>query len=148
MTEPDDYVAWVRYTEQSIVTCDSDAPKAFKVYKYRSKDILRLEAQLSEARQQAQALEALVEKLREALIAIQKCAEPCGVDYGHGDINRMAKAALALPVPPTGKHPDTVRLLPGPRERCGGPTDHDGECPKCRDFGGTDKLTSRATEGK
>src|ERR1700758_2884840 len=29
----DDYVAWVRYTKTSIVTCDSDAPGAFKVYR-------------------------------------------------------------------------------------------------------------------
>ena len=28
-----DYVAWCRYTEHSIVTCDSDAPGAFKVYR-------------------------------------------------------------------------------------------------------------------
>lgn len=39
-TDPDveddkDYVAWCRYTENgSIVTCDSDAPKAFKVYRH------------------------------------------------------------------------------------------------------------------
>ena len=29
----EDYVAWCRYTEHSIVTCDSDAPGAFKVYR-------------------------------------------------------------------------------------------------------------------
>jgi hypothetical protein len=29
-----DYVAWLRYTENSIVTCDSDSPKAFKVYRH------------------------------------------------------------------------------------------------------------------
>ncbi len=30
----DDYVAWCRYTENgSIETCDSDDPKAFKVYR-------------------------------------------------------------------------------------------------------------------
>lgn len=28
-----DYVAWCRYTERSIVTCDSDAPGAFRVYR-------------------------------------------------------------------------------------------------------------------
>ena len=28
-----DYVAWCRYAEHSIVTCDSDAPGAFKVYR-------------------------------------------------------------------------------------------------------------------
>ena len=33
-TFPDEHVAWLRYTEGgSIVTCDSDAPKAFRVYK-------------------------------------------------------------------------------------------------------------------
>lgn len=30
----DDYVAWCRYTKNSIVTCDSDAPGAFKVYRH------------------------------------------------------------------------------------------------------------------
>ena len=29
----EDYVAWCRYTEHSIVTCDSDDPGAFKVYR-------------------------------------------------------------------------------------------------------------------
>lgn len=34
IVEIDDYVAWLRYTENgSIVTCDSDAPKAFRVYR-------------------------------------------------------------------------------------------------------------------
>jgi hypothetical protein len=34
----DNYVAWCRRTEGgTIVTCDSDAPKAFKVYRYPSK---------------------------------------------------------------------------------------------------------------
>ena len=36
MVVPDseEYVAWCRYTERgAIVTCDSDAPKAFKVYR-------------------------------------------------------------------------------------------------------------------
>lgn len=34
-----DYVAWCRYTENgSIVTCDSDSPKAFKVYRNRCHD--------------------------------------------------------------------------------------------------------------
>lgn len=28
------YVAWLRYTEKSIVACDSDSPKAFKVYRH------------------------------------------------------------------------------------------------------------------
>lgn len=31
---PDDYVAWCRYTDNGpIVTCDSDAPGAFRVYR-------------------------------------------------------------------------------------------------------------------
>lgn len=30
----DDYVAWMRYSGQSIVVCDSDAPRAFKVYRH------------------------------------------------------------------------------------------------------------------
>lgn len=33
MTE-DDYVAWVRYIDNSIQTCDSDAEGAFKVYRH------------------------------------------------------------------------------------------------------------------
>lgn len=33
MTETDDYVAWCRYTATTIVTCDSDAENAFKVYR-------------------------------------------------------------------------------------------------------------------
>jgi len=33
--EPDDYVAWVRFTKSGpIQTCDSDAPGAFKVYRW------------------------------------------------------------------------------------------------------------------
>ncbi len=32
-THPEEHVCWVRYTNRSIVTCDQDAPKAFKVYK-------------------------------------------------------------------------------------------------------------------
>lgn len=31
--DPDDYVAWCRFTGKTIVTCDSDAPGAFKVYR-------------------------------------------------------------------------------------------------------------------
>jgi len=35
MTEQD-YVAWCRYTDQGpIVTCDSDAPGAFKVHRWK-----------------------------------------------------------------------------------------------------------------
>lgn len=30
----------------------------------------------------------------------------------------------------------------GPCERCGSATDHEGECPTCRDFGGTDRIIS------
>jgi hypothetical protein len=30
----DDYVAWCRYNGTTIVTCDSDEPKAFKVYRH------------------------------------------------------------------------------------------------------------------
>ena len=40
MVVPDseEYVAWCRYTERgAIVTCDSDAPKAFKVYRHPAK---------------------------------------------------------------------------------------------------------------
>ena len=34
MSATREHVAWLRYTEHgSIVTCDSDAPKAFKVYR-------------------------------------------------------------------------------------------------------------------
>ena len=33
MTETDDYVAWCRYAATTIVTCDSDAENAFKVYR-------------------------------------------------------------------------------------------------------------------
>jgi hypothetical protein len=44
--EPDDYVAWLRFTKGgSIVTCDSDAPKAFKVYRHskaRDSALIRL----------------------------------------------------------------------------------------------------------
>ena len=35
----DDYVAWCRYTKTSIVTCDSDAPGAFKVYRHSGKEV-------------------------------------------------------------------------------------------------------------
>lgn len=31
--DSEDYVAWCRYSGKSIVTCDSDAPRAFKVYR-------------------------------------------------------------------------------------------------------------------
>lgn len=39
MSDPEDnYVAYCRYTERgTIVTCDSDAPKAFRVYRHPSK---------------------------------------------------------------------------------------------------------------
>jgi hypothetical protein len=34
LASADNYVAWCRYKGKSIVTCDSDAPKAFKVYRH------------------------------------------------------------------------------------------------------------------
>lgn len=39
-----------------------------------------------------------------------------------------------------GSLPDFHLAKYGPCEHCGGPTDREGECPKCRDYGGTDKV--------
>src|SRR5258705_13862571 len=33
-SQEDIYVAWCRYTNKTIQTCDSDAPHAFKVYRW------------------------------------------------------------------------------------------------------------------
>lgn len=59
--EPDDYVAWCRYIYndgggiQSIVTCDSDAKGAFKVYRQPDAVSIPTEPEVSKARLQNQA---------------------------------------------------------------------------------------------
>lgn len=40
MNDTDDYVAWCRYTDKSIVTCDSDDEGAFRVYRRGDKDTM------------------------------------------------------------------------------------------------------------
>ncbi len=43
MSEPENkYVAWCRYTDKSIVTCDSDAEGAFRVYRHADSNRVHL----------------------------------------------------------------------------------------------------------
>jgi hypothetical protein len=44
----ENYVAWCRYTTESIVTCDSDAQGAFKVYRWPASRIRDLEGQIKQ----------------------------------------------------------------------------------------------------